>query len=120
MIEFLFHNQNEIYSTLQNKDNAKLVILYLMQNSNKFLKFLKKCLVLLNKYNNLSSKKLFKIFKAGCALLNLAPLGKGISTAFISDITSTALPFAKGFCQSKNISKKQFSQNSQGKHFFWC
>ena len=30
VIEFLFHNQNEIYSTLQNKDNAKLVILYLM------------------------------------------------------------------------------------------
>ena len=81
-----------------------------MQNSGKFSKFLKQCLALLNKNYNLSSKKLFKLFKAGCALLNVAPLGKGISTAFISDITSTALPFAKGFCQSKNISKKQFSQ----------
>ena len=115
VIEFLFYNQNEIYSTLQNKDNAKLVILYfmqllLMQNSQKLIKFLKQCIILLNKNIELSSKKLFKIYKAGCALLNLAPLEKGTSTAYISDIASTTLPFAKGFCQSRNISKKQFTQ----------
>ena len=110
VIEFLFPNQNEIHSTLQNKENAKLVILYLMQNSSKFNKFLKQCLVLLNKNYNLSSKKLFKLFKAGCSFLNLAPLEKEISTAFISDITSTTLPFATSFCQSKNISRKQISQ----------
>ena len=52
LIQFLFHNQKEIYSTLQNKENAKLVILYLIQNSNKFNKFLKQCLVFLNKKNS--------------------------------------------------------------------
>ena len=91
LIEFLFNNQKEIHSTLQNKENAKLVILYSMQNSSKFYKFLKQYLVLLNKNYNLSSKKLFKLFKAGCSFLNLAPIEKEISTAFISDITSTAL-----------------------------
>ena len=68
-----------------------------MQNSSKFYKFLKQYLVLLNKNYNLSSKKLFKLFKAGCSFLNLAPLEKEMRTAFISDITSTVLPFAKGF-----------------------
>ena len=98
LIEFLFHNQNEIYSTLQNKDNAKLVILYLMQlllmqKSQKLIKFLKQCIILLNKNIELSPKKLFKIFKTGCELLDLKAV-LGTSTAFISDISNTALPFA--------------------------
>ena len=110
LIEFLFHNQNEIYLTLQNSNNAKLLLLFLMQSSQKFSKFYRQCLKLLNKFNKLSSKKLFKIYKAGCALLNIASLEKGTGTAYISNIASTTLPFTKGFCQSRNISKKQYTQ----------
>ena len=110
LIMFLFHNQKEIQSTLKNKDNAKLLILYLIKNENKFNKFLKRCLVFLDKKCGLSAKKLLRLFRAGCSFLNLAPREKEIRTALISDITSTVLPFAKGFCKSKNISKKQSSQ----------
>ena len=40
LIEFLFHNQNKIYLTLQNKNNAKLVISYLMQIHKSLINFL--------------------------------------------------------------------------------
>ena len=88
LINNLFQNNQDIYSTLSIKANAKLLIIYLLQNANKFFKFLNECLKIVNKKAYiLSSKRIFRLYKTGCAYLNLMPAENKVKTAFISDLT---------------------------------
>ena len=97
------------------------MINYLSKNANKFFKFLNKCLKIVNKKAYiLSSKNIFRLYKTGCAYLNLTPSENKVKTTFISDLTSSTLPFAKGFIQRKSSPKKEYSEISVSRFLLDC
>ena len=116
LFEFLLQNQNEHYTILNQKKNGTLILNFLLKTQI-YTSFIKTCLSQLNRNNNLSMKKISKIFRICCLNPILNPKEKLVSekTIYISNLNELNLPFGQGFCQTPSNLNKKLNQITMAK-----